>query len=102
MLTPKIKACFYFSKELLILNGIFSLLIAGVGASAGYDFLPGLCLSLVTGGAFLSGYFFERQRSHQFYFFYNLGLSKRMLYGAALLLDILAAALLFFVKNFFR
>ncbi|HXB07988.1 MAG TPA: hypothetical protein VNW04_12745 [Puia sp.] len=102
MLTAKIKACLYFSKDLLPVNLLFSLFIALTGGASGLSFWKTFCLSLVTGGAFLSSYFYERQRRHQYYFFYNLGIRKEVLYASAYLTNMVLAALLLIVKNNLR
>ncbi|GGA93869.1 hypothetical protein [Puia dinghuensis] len=102
MLTAKIKACFLYYKHLLRVNFVVSLLIALLGWASGLDGLKTFCFSLVTGGAFLSSYFYERQRGHQYYFFFNLGLSKGVLYGSAILFNIVLAVVLLVVKNNLR
>ena len=101
MLSAKIKACLYYSKDLLPVNLISSILIALTGLASGFSFGKTFCLSLVTGGALLSSYFYERNRGHQYYFFYNLGISRGALYASAFLTDIILAALLLIVKNNF-
>ena len=102
MLTAKIKACFLYFKQLLSVNLSASLLIALVGWASGLDLLKTFCFTLVTGGALLSSYFYERQRGHQYYFFYNLGISKGVLYGSAILLNVVSAVVLLVVKNNLR
>jgi len=102
LLTAKIKACLHYSKDLLFLNFFFSLFVALTGWGLGLDPIQTFCLFLVTGGAFLSSYFYGRQRGHQYYFFYNLGISKGVLYLSALLVDLAIAALLITFKNNLR
>src|SRR5258708_6682745 len=102
MLIAKIKACLLFCKDLLIVNLPFSLFIALIGGSSGLSFWTTFCFSLVTGGAFFSGYLYERQRRHQYYFFYNLGISKGALYVSFSLVNILLVVLLLIIKNNLR
>ena len=102
MLTAKLKACFLYSKDLLWFNLPFSLFISLVGLASGFPFLQTFCVSLVTGGALLSAYFFGRQRAHQYYFYYNLGISKAVLYGSAFLLDVLLGIGVLIFKNNLR
>jgi len=102
MLTAKIKACLYYFRDLLPVNLILSLLIALVGGVYGFSFWKTFSCSLVTGGAFFSSYIYKRRRGHQFYFFYNLGISHEVLQSSALLMDILLAAGVLLVKNNFQ
>jgi len=102
MPTAKIKACLHYSKDLLFLNFFFSLFVALTGWALGLDPVRTFCLFLITGGAILSGYFYERGRKRQYYFFYNLGLSKGVLYVSAFLVDVSVAALLIIFKNNLR
>src|SRR5579859_5207617 len=99
MLTAKIKACLLFFKDLLPVNLFSSLLVALAGLPYGLSFWKTFCVSFVTGGALLSSYFYERNRGHQYYFFYNLGISRVTLYASAFLTDILFAAVLLMIKN---
>jgi hypothetical protein len=102
MLTAKIKACLLYGKDLLPVNLILSLLIALGGVVYGLPFWKTFSFSLVTGGAFFSSYLYKRRRGHQFYFFYNLGISLGVLQISALLMDILLAAGVLLVKNNLR
>ena len=102
MLTVMIKACLHYSKDLLFLNFVFSIFVALTGWAAGLDPVRTFCLFLVTGGMFLSSYFYGRQRGHQYYFFYNLGISRTVLYVSAFGVDVLLAALLMMLKNNLR
>lgn len=102
MLTVRIKACLHYCKDLLPINLLTSFLISLVGMAYGLSFGKTFSLSLVTAGAFLSSYFYERRRGHQYYFFYNLGISRRELYAGAFLTDLLLAAGVLLVKNNLR
>ena len=102
MLTVKIKACLYYCKDLLPTNLLTSLLISLAHMEYGLSFWKTFSVSLVTAGAFLSSYFYERRRGHQYYFFYNLGISRMELYVGAFLTDLLLAALVLLVKSNLR
>jgi len=102
MLTVRIKACLHYCKELLPTNLLISCLISLSGMAYGLSFWKTFSVSLVTAGAFLSSYFYERRRGHRFYFFYNLGMSRWELYAGAFLIDLLLAALVVLVKNNLR
>lgn len=102
MPTARIKACLHYSRDLLPINGLISFLIALVGLVYGLSFWGTFSFSLVTAGAFLSSYFYERRRGHQYYFFYNLGITRRELHAVALLIDGLLAVGVLLVKNNLR
>src|ERR1051326_8575839 len=102
MLTPRIKACLYHSKDLLPTNLLTSLLVATAAAAYGLPFWKTFSIMLVTGGAFLASYFYDRRRGHQYYFYYNLGLTRWVLYISAFLTDCLLATLVQIVKNNLR
>lgn len=102
MLTARIKACLHYAKDLLPMNLTVSFLIAFGGLIYGLPFWKTFSFSLVTGGAFISSYFYKQRHGHQFYFFYNLGISLGVLQISALLMDILLAAGVLLVKNNFR
>jgi len=99
MLTVPIKACLHYCKDLLPTNLLTSFLISLTGMAYGLSFWKTFSVSLVTAGAILSSYFYERRRGHQYYFFYNLGISRRELYVCAFLADVLLAALVLVIKN---
>jgi hypothetical protein len=99
MLNAKAKACLLYCRDLLPVNLVFSLLAALLGGSAGFSFWGTFCSSLATGGAFLSAYFYERNRGYQYYFFYNLGIARWMLFASSMLVNILLAALVLLIKN---
>lgn len=102
MPTVRIKACLLYCKDLLPTNLLTSFLVAIVGMAYGLSFWKTFSISLVTAGAFLSSYFYERRRGHRYYFFYNLGISRRQLYAGALLIDGLLAVLVLLVINNLR
>jgi len=102
MLTPRIKACLYYSKDLLPTNLLTSLFVAITAMAYGLPFWKTFSVMLVTGGAFLSSYFYNRRRGHQYYFYYNLGISRRALYISAFLGDCLLAALVQIAKSNLR
>jgi hypothetical protein len=102
MLIPRIKAYLHYCIDLLPTNLLTSFLISLLGMAYGLSFWKTFSFSLVTAGAFLSSYFYERRRGHQYYFFYNLGISRRELYVCAFLTDGLLAALVLLVKNNLR
>jgi hypothetical protein len=99
---PRLKACLQYSKDLLPTNCLFSSLIALVGMVYGLAFWNTFSFSLVTAGAFLSSYFYQRRHGQRYYFFYNLGLSRWELHAGALLIDGLLAAAVLLVKNNLR
>ncbi|HEY4335432.1 MAG TPA: hypothetical protein VGM89_06030 [Puia sp.] len=102
MLTAKIKACLHYCKDLLPVNLVLSFLVAFVGLVYGLPFWKTFSFSLVTAGAFFSSYLYQQRRGHQFYFFYNLGISRRVLHVSALLIDVFLAAGVLLVKNNLR
>jgi hypothetical protein len=99
MLIARIKACLLYCKDLLPVNLAFSFLAALLGGSSGFSFWGTFCVSLVTGGAFLSAYFYGRQRGHQYYFFYNLGIAQWVLFVSSAGVNILLAVLVHIIKN---
>ena len=102
MLTVRIKACLHYCKDLLPVNLLTSFLISLAGTAYGLSFVKTFSVSLVTAGAFLSSYFYARQRGHRYYFFYNLGISRTELHVSAFLTDLLLATLMLLVKNNLR
>jgi hypothetical protein len=99
MLIVRVRASLLYCKDLLPVNLAFSFLAALVGASSGFSAWTTFCVSLVTGGAFLSAYFYDRQRGHQYFFFYNLGIARWVLYVSSAGVNILLAVLVLIIKN---
>jgi len=102
MLSVRIKACLHYCKDLLPTNLLTSVLISLAGTAYGLSFVKTFSVSLVTAGAFLSSYFYQRRRGHRYYFFYNLGISIAELHVSAFLTDGLLAALVLLLKNNLR
>lgn len=102
MLTTRIKACLLFWKDLLPTNLLTSFLIALTGMAYGLPLWKTFFVTFVTGGAYLSSYFYERRRGHQYYFFYNLGIGKGALYAVAFAVDVLFSALVLIIVKSIR
>ena len=60
--------------------------------------INGFSLLLMTGGFLLSYYFFDQKRSHQYFLYYNRGLSKLHLLGASYAANLVLVLLLFALK----
>lgn len=80
------KAILLFYLELSLVNVPFSLLM---GWLAGDQFLKGFSLSFLTGGMLLAVYFFETNQQAKYFFYFNKGLSKPVLWLAVIVLNAL-------------
>jgi hypothetical protein len=96
-----------YNKTILKTNIIFSLFLTLLSSvillsmpsthSATYLILRSYVVWILTGGFLLSAFYFEITRKNEFYFYYNLGLSKVKLLFSAYLLSIVAVIPILFI-----
>lgn len=81
------RLAFHYYKDLLLINSTFSFLLGIIAIPFGC-FFQIFILSFMTGGYWLSILFFEGTKQDQYYFYFNMGLSKMRLYGFSLFLNL--------------
>ena len=70
-----LKVNFIFSIFLTLLSGLVLFTIPSAHSPV-FIILRSFIIWMVTGGFFLSAFYFEVTRNREYYFYYNLGLSK--------------------------
>ena len=80
-----------FHKSTLLLNWVFSLVIAVVVSPWSFPVIT------MTGGPLFSLFYKEIARNKEYYFYYNLGLTKTKLIGMSMVFNVLTGILLLFI-----
>jgi hypothetical protein len=87
-----IKLLLNYYKDTHLINIPFSLLLGFISAFTGENFWSTFVftfsLSLLTGGLFLSVYFYHLRYKEQYYFYYNRGLTNLHLILACFLINV--------------
>ncbi len=82
----KLKICLVFYKVLLLINLGFSTAISVIIFPIFLQIFP---LAFLTGGIVIGILYIELSKNNQYYFFYNLGLSKKSLISFSVVINTL-------------
>ncbi|MBS1602257.1 MAG: hypothetical protein JST42_06280 [Bacteroidetes bacterium] len=102
MKAGKFPLLLHYHLDIQRINIPYSFLAGLAGYATGLNFFTSFIVSLVTGGYFLASYLFDRNRKHEYYFYYNKGFSRAGLIAYSWLLDGLLALLIATVKSIIR
>jgi hypothetical protein len=99
------KALFHYYKEIQYFNVPVSVVVAVFGMLASENMLQGFMatffLSLLSGGYFLSLYFYELRNKKRYYFYFNKGFSKLRLVLYCFLINLGLFVAVYLLKPFF-
>jgi len=99
-----------YSRALFKINSLFSILFALFLAPffiRVYTPLPiisgvisGFIYAFMTGGFLVSVLYFELSRKHEYYFYYNLGISKIRLFAVSYMFNIIVIIPFIFIRHY--
>jgi len=94
-----LKTNIIFSIFLTLLSGAILLSIPSTHSPA-YIIIRSFVIWMMTGGFLLSAFYFEITRKNEYYFYYNLGLSKIRLLSNAYLLSFIFVITILYILQF--
>lgn len=105
-----IKKCLYYSFYVLKWNLVLSPIVTFFSITLSQSFLQkeitvrdimyAFTLSFLTGGYLLSAIIYEFSRSREYYFFYNMGISKLRLFLVTYTLHLITAAFILLIVHY--